>query len=179
VPPDMVEQYDRLIEPALTRLRRATPAAEFGILRFTGPPAGLGAHPEGSDYRRQGAHPGFFETYVAEAAHLAGDAEWAETSPLPPALPLVVLAGDTPIAPRPGAPKTEDDEDVHEGDGPGAVSAERYDRLWRRHQKELAALTESGTVTLVPGGAHLPLEAPGEVADAVLGLVRRVRGGGS
>lgn len=174
LPPDMVEQYERLLAPVLARLRRATPAAEFGLLRFTGPPAGLGPQPASGDYRHQGTHPGFFETYLAEAAQLPADAEWAETSPLPASLPLVVLAGESPVTALP-APPPEEDEDVHEGDG-AAISADRYNRLWRRHQKELAALTPVGRLTLVPGGAHLPLEEPQAVADTVVALVRRFRG---
>jgi hypothetical protein len=176
VPPDMAEVYDRLLAPVLTRLRRATPAAEFGLLRFTGPPGGLGPHPPGGDYRRQAAHPGFFETYLAEAGHLAADAEWADLSPLPRGLPLVVLAGQAPLGAS-AAPVVEDDEDIHEG-GAEAVSPERYNRLWVRHQRELAERSDASTVTLVPGAAHLPLEAPRVVADAVLGMVHRVRGGG-
>jgi len=177
VPPDMVEQYERLLGPVLARLRRATPAAEFGVMRFTGPPAGLGPEPPGDDYRRQGTHPGFFETYLAEAVYLAADAEWADNSPLPENLTVVVLAGETPVT-GPPPPPPEEDEDVHEGDGT-AVSPDRYNRLWRRHQKELAERTAAGTLTLVPGAAHLPLEAPQTVADAVLDVVRRVRGGGT
>jgi len=175
VPPDMVEQYDRILAPVIVRLRRATAAAEFGLLRFTGPPGGLGPEPAGKDYRRQGAHPGFFESYVAEAANLAADAEWADAQPLPSGLPVVVLAGDTPVAGglAPAAP--EPDEDVHEGDL-GPMSPDRYNRLWRRHQQELGGLTAATTVTLLPGAAHLPLDAPQAVAEAVLGVVRRVRG---
>lgn len=174
VPPDMVELYDRRLEPVLKRLRRATAAAEFGLLRFTGPPPVLGVQPTSGDYQRQGAHLGFLETYVAEAANLAADADWAEASPLIPVLPLVVLADASPMAAGP-PPDEEEDEDVHDEREP--LSADRYNRLWRRHERELADLTAYGTFTLVPGGLDLPLEAPGVVAKAVLGVVHRVRDG--
>jgi pimeloyl-ACP methyl ester carboxylesterase len=177
LPPDMVELYDRRLAPVLKRLRRATPAAEFGLLRFTGPPAVLGVQPESGDYQRQRAHPGFLEAYLAEAANLAADADWAESSPLIPVLPLVVLADASPMATKsPPDKEVKQDEDVHDEQEP--LSADRYNRLWRRHERELADLTAFGTVTLVPGGLDLPLEAPGAVANAVLGMVRHVRDGG-
>jgi pimeloyl-ACP methyl ester carboxylesterase len=175
VPPDMVELYDRRLAPVLKRLRRATAAAEFGLLRFTGPPKLLGPRPAGGDYRRQGAHPGFLEAYVAEAANLASDADWAEASPLPPTLPLVVLADESPMGAAPALDEASD-EDVHYEEEP--LSADRYNRLWRRHERELADLTRDATVQLVPGSLDLPLEAPGVVAKAILGVVHRVRGGG-
>lgn len=163
VPPDMAETYARALAPVLIKLRRATPAAELGLLRFTGPPKGVGPDRPGAAFARQGTHPGFYETYLAEAGHLTADAEWAANLALPPDLPVIWLAQQAPLR--------------ADADLPGDLAAERYDRLWVHHQAEMAARAPRGVVVMVPGaGRHLLADAPELVADTVARMVAEVRG---
>lgn len=168
VPADMAEAYDRLVAPTVLRLRQATPAAQVGLLRFTGPAPGIGVAAEmetlGGAFRRQVTHPSFYETYAAEAAHVLESAEMAEAAALPPDLPVLVIANEAPLAP--GA-KT-----------PPGLSPERYDRLWARHQAELAGSGPGHTlVTVREPGANLILADPEAVAGAVEAMIFKLRVG--
>lgn len=164
VPAGLAEQYERVLAPVRTRVRQATPAAQFGVLRFVGPPPGLGAQPEGATFQRQGAHPDFYETYLAEAAHVLKGADWADAAPLPPDLPLLVIGNEAPLGP--GGTVSKD------------VSRQRYNRLWARQQADLAALTGRSTRVMVNDpGANLLLSDADAVATALEAFVRRIRGG--
>jgi pimeloyl-ACP methyl ester carboxylesterase len=164
VPAGMAELYERAVAPVRTRVRQATPAAQFGVLRFTGPPPGLGPQPGGATFQRQGAHPGFYETYLDEAAHVLDGADWADAAPLPPTLPVLVVANDAPLGDA--------------GTVPREVSRQRYNRLWSHQQAEMERLTgRTRRVMLHDPGANLLLDDADAVAGALGDFVRRVRGG--
>lgn len=168
VPTDMAELYERLVAPIITRLRQATPAAQFGLLRFTGPAPGIGVPTrlaaEDGAFRRQATHPAFYETYAAEAAHVIEDAEMAEAAALPPNLPLLVIANEAPLGPK---AKT-----------PAGVAVERYNRIWAKHQAETAGRTDGASlVTVREPGTNLLLDDPAAVAGAVEALIFKLRVG--
>jgi len=162
VPADAAELYERVTAPVLQRLRQAMPAAQFGLLRFTGPPPGLGPRPPGPGYRRQAVRPAFYETYLEEAGHLLEDADRAAAIPLSPGLPLTVVANDAPLSPKARVPQ--------------GLAAAQYDRAWARSQDRLAALSvRAERVALDAPGANLLLADPGAVAAAVERLVATAR----